>query len=198
MGALKECIGAHDGRAPDTSGSRRCPSALWPWAGMTGASGQRRAKSPPMRLLASYTQVNTDGNTSRLGNVEGARRLRFAALIEAKALRQTGRLVGELIAVPTPGIANQQIPDRMPVPGMRSDPRPCRSDLVLVSGFGDSSRTWQDRHRPVGRPTRRRRCRPRRIPSPGVPAGDGVRRSMPLPLGASVEVAKRDVRLRSP
>lgn len=57
--------------------------------------------------------------------VEGASGIHFAALIErlgiarevqAKALRQPGGLVGELIAGGTPGLAIQQIPELMAVP----------------------------------------------------------------------------------
>lgn len=59
--------------------------------------------------------------------LEGASGIHFAALIErlgierevqAKALRQPGGLVGELIAGGTPGLAIQQIPELMAVPGI--------------------------------------------------------------------------------
>lgn len=59
--------------------------------------------------------------------IEGASGIHFAALIErlgiareveAKALRQPGGLVGELVARGTPGLAIQQIPELMAVPGI--------------------------------------------------------------------------------
>lgn len=59
--------------------------------------------------------------------IEGASGIHFAALIErlgiareieAKALRQPGGLVGELIADGTPGLAIQQIPELLAVPGI--------------------------------------------------------------------------------
>lgn len=59
--------------------------------------------------------------------VEGASGIHFSALIEqlgiarevqAKALRQPGGLVGELIAGDTPGLAIQQIPELLAVPSI--------------------------------------------------------------------------------
>lgn len=73
--------------------------------------------------------------------VEGASGIHFAALIEqlgiarevhAKALRQPGGLVGELIAGGTPGLAIQQIPELMAVPGI-SYVGPLPAELQKVS-----------------------------------------------------------------
>lgn len=84
---------------------------------------------------------------------EGASGMHFAGLIErlgiaeqvkAKAVRQPGGLIGELVAAGKAEIAIQQIPELMAVPGIELvGPLPAEIQLVTVSSAGIFAGTKQ-------------------------------------------------------
>jgi molybdate transport system substrate-binding protein len=84
---------------------------------------------------------------------EGASGMHFAGLIErlgiaeqvkAKAVRQPGGLIGELVAAGKAEIAIQQIPELMAVPGIELvGPLPAEIQLVTVSSAGIFAGTQQ-------------------------------------------------------
>jgi molybdate transport system substrate-binding protein len=88
----------------------------------------------------AYTQEGASGMHFS-GVIE---RIGIAEQIKAKAVRQPGGLIGELVAAGKAEIAIQQIPELMAVPGIELvGPLPAEIQLVTVSSAGIFSGTTQ-------------------------------------------------------
>jgi len=88
----------------------------------------------------AYTQEGASGMHFS-GVIE---RLGIAEAVRAKAVRQPGGLIGELVAAGKAEIAIQQIPELMAVPGIELvGPLPAEIQLVTVSAAGIFSGTKQ-------------------------------------------------------
>ena len=88
----------------------------------------------------AYTQEGASGRHFA-GLIE---RLGIAEQVKAKAVRQPGGLIGELVAAGKAEIAIQQIPELMAVPGIELvGPLPAECQLVTVSTVGIFAGTQQ-------------------------------------------------------
>jgi molybdate transport system substrate-binding protein len=88
----------------------------------------------------AYTQEGASG-MHFAGVIE---RLGIAEQVKAKAVRQPGGLIGELVAAGTAEIAIQQIPELMAVPGIELvGPLPAEIQLITVTAAGVFAGTKQ-------------------------------------------------------
>ena len=95
-------------------------------------------------LLAARTVAYTQEGASGMHFSGVIERLGIAEEVRAKAVRQPGGLIGELVAAGKAEIAIQQIPELMAVPGIELvGPLPAEIQLVTVSSAGILAGTKQ-------------------------------------------------------
>lgn len=95
-------------------------------------------------LLAAKSVAYTQDGASGMHFAGVIERLGIAEQVRAKAVRQPGGLIGELVAAGRAEIAIQQIPELMAVPGIELvGPLPAEIQLVTVSSAGIFSGTKQ-------------------------------------------------------
>lgn len=95
-------------------------------------------------LLAAKSVAYTQEGASGMHFAGLIERLGIAEQVKAKAVRQPGGLIGELVAAGKAEIAIQQIPELMAVPGIELvGPLPAEIQLVTVSSAGIFAGTQQ-------------------------------------------------------
>ena len=129
------------------AGSRRALARCR--VGIAVLAGQPK---PDISSVAAFKHAVLDAKSVAYTQ-EGASGMHFAGLIErlgiaeqvkAKAVRQPGGLIGELVAAGKAEIAIQQIPELMAVPGIELvGPLPAEIQLVTVSSAGIFAGTQQ-------------------------------------------------------
>ncbi len=129
------------------AGSRRALARCR--VGIAVLAGQPK---PDISSVAAFKHAVLDAKSVAYTQ-EGASGMHFARLIErlgiaeqvkAKAVRQPGGLIGELVAAGKAEIAIQQIPELMAVPGIELvGPLPAEIQLVTVSSAGIFAGTQQ-------------------------------------------------------
>jgi molybdate transport system substrate-binding protein len=93
-------------------------------------------------LIAAKSVAYTQEGASGMHFSGVIERLGIAEAVRAKAVRQPGGLIGELVAAGKAEIAIQQIPELMAVPGIElAGPLPAEIQLITVSSAGVFSGT---------------------------------------------------------